>query len=189
METARRDTRRMVLLSMFVAIIAAMTFVPYTGFIAYGGVSITTLHVPVIIAIIKLGTRDGFIVATAFGVLAFVRALTSAPTWGVIPFMNPMVSVLPRMLMGILTAMLAVWLAKFFTNRTAYYAVVAFIGTSLNTVFVLIALSIFWSSTLGETIVTIFSVIISINWALEASLAVLVVPGVCKALDRLSIHS
>ena len=184
-----RRTHRTILLAMFIAIIAAMTFVPYTGFIAYGGIAITTLHVPVIIAIIKLGLRDGVIVATSFGTLGMLRALTSAPTPFVIPFMNPLISIAPRLLMGIGTGLAAIWLLKLIgtKNRTPYYAVIAFIGTSLNTIFVLTALVLFGGGTIGEALATIIGVVISLNWTIEVVLAIIVVPAVCRALDRANL--
>ena len=181
-----KDTRRIVILALFLAIIAAMSFVPYTGYITYGLVSITTLHVPVLIAIIMLGTRDGFIVATAFGLLSMLRAYTSGTLEAVI-FMNPLISVAPRMLMGICTGLAAAYLRERMKNRYVFYTVVALLGTLLNTVFVLSAIALFAGDfiiPLGETLRLIFTIIISVNGMLEIGMAVVLVPPVCRALAK-----
>jgi len=190
MTATSKDTRRLVVLSLFLGIITAMSFVPYTGYITLGLVSITTLHVPVLIAIIMLGTRDGFIVATAFGLLSMLRAYTSGTIEAVI-FMNPLISVAPRMLMGICTGLAAAYLRERMQNRFAFYTVVALLGTMLNTVFVLGAIALFAGNTiipLGETLRMIFAIIISVNGMLEIGMAVIVVPPVCRALNKAINH-
>ena len=184
--TASRDTRRLVVLSLFLAIIAAMSFVPYTGYITIVPVSITTLHVPVIIAIIMLGTRDGLIVATAFGLLSLVRAYMAGTVEGII-FMNPLISVAPRMLMGLCTGLVAAFLRDKIKNSYVFFIVIALVGTLLNTVFVLSAIGLFAGDSiapLGQTLQLIFSIVISINGTLEIALAVIVVPPVCRALTK-----
>jgi len=179
----------MVILSLFLGIIVAMSFIPYTGYISYGAISITTLHVPVLIAIIMLGTRDGFIVATAFGVLSLLRAYTSGTIEAMI-FMNPLISVVPRMLMGLVAGLVAAYLRDRMPNKYAFFVVIALLGTLLNTVFVLSALALFAGDLiipLGETLQLIFSVIISINGLIEIGLAIIVVPPVCRALTKASV--
>jgi len=184
-----KDTRRIVILSLFLGIITAMSFVPYTGYISYGLISITTLHVPVLIAIIMLGTRDGFIVATAFGLLSMLRAYTSGTIEAVI-FMNPLISVAPRMLMGICTGFAAAYLREKISNRYVFFIVVALLGTLLNTVFVLGAIALFAGDSiipLGDTLRLIFSIIISVNGMLEIGMAVIIVPPICRALTKAGV--
>ena len=187
MTATSKDTRRMVILALFLGIIAAMSFVPYTGYIQYGVVSITTLHIPVLIAIIMLGTRDGFIVATAFGVLSLMRAYTSGTPEALI-FMNPLISVAPRMLMGLCTGLAAAYLRdRMQHNRYVFFIIIAALGTLLNTVFVLSAIALFAGDMiipLGDTLRMIFAIIISINGMLELGMAVVIVPPVCRALAK-----
>ena len=189
METTSKDTRRIVLLSLFLGIIAAMSFVPFTGYISYGVISITTLHVPVLIAIIMLGPRDGFIVATAFGILSLLRAYTSGTVEAMI-FMNPLISIAPRMLMGLVTGLAAAYLRGKMSNKYAFFTVIALLGTLLHTIFVLSAIALFGLDLilpLGDTLQLIFSVIISINGIVEIGLAVIVVPPICFALTKAGV--
>jgi hypothetical protein len=50
-----QNARYLTLMAIFITIIIVMAFIPYTGYISYGVLSITTLNIPVIIAIIMLG--------------------------------------------------------------------------------------------------------------------------------------
>ncbi len=93
--------RENILLALFIAIIGIMSFVPFLGYIAYGGISITTIHVPLIIGAITLGKNKGAILGLAFGLFNLVKAYTSGTPEAII-FMDPMISVLPRILTGYL---------------------------------------------------------------------------------------
>ncbi|MCL2674694.1 MAG: ECF transporter S component, partial [Defluviitaleaceae bacterium] len=138
---------------------------------------------------IMLGTRDGFIVATAFGVLSLLRAYTSGTVEAMI-FMNPLISVAPRMLMGLAVGLLAASLRGRMANKYAFFTVIALLGTLLHTVFVLSALALFGLDLIlpmGETLQLIFSVIISINGLIEIGLAVIIVPPVCRALTKAGV--
>ena len=79
-----------------------MTFVPYLGYISYGGLSITLLHIPVIIGAIVLGPKYGGVLGGVWGITCIIKAVLAPPTplEGVI-FRNPVVALIPRILVGI----------------------------------------------------------------------------------------
>ena len=54
MSTSTTKTKDMVTTAMFVAIILAMSFVPYLGYIPLGFMNSTIIHIPVIIGAILL---------------------------------------------------------------------------------------------------------------------------------------
>lgn len=94
------------LAALFIAIIIVMTAVPYTGYIEYvpGGINMTTLHIPVIIGAVFLGWKYGALLGCVWGVTCVVKAfLTPGP--GNVPFQNPMISVLPRIIVGIVAGL------------------------------------------------------------------------------------
>lgn len=93
-------TRNMVLCAIFSAIIVVMTLVPYTGYINYGlFIEITTLHIVVILGAVAMGWKYGAILGGVWGVTCVARAFTNLALWG--PFANPLISVLPRIVVGI----------------------------------------------------------------------------------------
>lgn len=85
--------------ALFIAIIVIMTFVPQMGFLTIGIVSITFIHVPVIVGAAFLGWKRGLIYGTAFGIASWFRAFNAGTI--VDPyFINPMISIFPRIVFG-----------------------------------------------------------------------------------------
>ncbi len=91
-------TKKMVLCAIFSAIIIVMTVVPYTGYINYGLIEITTLHIPVILGAAVLGWKYGAVLGGVWGITCLIRAFTN-PAW--VLFTNPLISVIPRIVVGL----------------------------------------------------------------------------------------
>lgn len=99
--------------AVFTALIWIMNFVPQVGFIITGGLSITTLHIPMIIGVIALPKTKwnllfGGFLGGMFGMAAWVTALQAGGTADSAIFMNPLMSILPRVIMGVAVA--ALWM-------------------------------------------------------------------------------
>ena len=72
------------------------------GFITLGAASITILHIPVILICMLAGLPEGLFVGATFGILSLIQAAMST-NGGLDPlFVNPLVSVLPRMLIAVI---------------------------------------------------------------------------------------
>ena len=69
--------RQMTLAAFFIAIQAVMTLTQI-GYIPVGAINVTTMHIPVILAGIFLGSRYGALVGFVFGLTSMLRA-TFAP--------------------------------------------------------------------------------------------------------------
>lgn len=177
------------LLGFFVALIIVMTFVPYTGFISIGsGIAITTLHIVLIIGAITLRVRGGLIIGIAFGLssLARVYLLTPSPFEFEI-FSNPLVSVLPRIVAGVIISMIYIVAVKLTKNMTLAVILTAILGTLVHTSLVITALNTFEKATILATTGKLFDlvkIIIAINGLLEIGLAVIVVPPIVFALRK-----
>jgi len=74
---------------------------------------LTTIHVTVIVAAVVLGPKDGAIVGAAWGLIDWLRAFI-APTSALAPlvFTNPLVSVVPRILIGVVAGWVFIMLKK-----------------------------------------------------------------------------
>ena len=94
---------RLTLLSMFGAIIVAMTFIPYVGYITIPfGLSITTVHIIVILGAISLNSYScGLILGSVWGVSCLLYAMVNGTADAAI-FLDPRISVIPRMIVGVL---------------------------------------------------------------------------------------
>ena len=73
--TTRRTTR-LTQLSLLIALLAVLGFTPL-GFIMIPPVSITLMHIPVIIGAILLGPLDGAILGGVFGCISLFKAVTT----------------------------------------------------------------------------------------------------------------
>lgn len=94
----KNQTFELVLTSIFVALIFLMGMVPQIGFITIvPGNPITILHIPVLIAAVLLSFKYFWIPGLAFGVVSLIQAAMN-PVGLNIAFINPLVSILPRVL-------------------------------------------------------------------------------------------
>ncbi len=106
----KNDIQTLTLLSVFSAIILLMTFVPSIGYITFGPLSMTLIHIPVLIGVFLLPKRYSWILGLVFGVGSLVKAAVQ-PVGLLDPaFVNPLVSVLPRIAFVIAAA----WLFELF---------------------------------------------------------------------------
>lgn len=97
------DTFELVLTSMFIGIILILSLVPQLGFITIlPGVSLTIVHIPTLIGIFLLKPRSALILGITFGLGSLMASYIYAVNPTDLAFQNPLVSVLPRALFGLL---------------------------------------------------------------------------------------
>lgn len=123
-------TGRIVTAGVLAAITIIMGVIPGLGFIPIPNItaSATIEHVPTILGAVLEGPVVGMVTGLIFGLTSFLRS-------GVPLFKDPLVSVLPRILIG-LTAWLA-FAALYRLNRDVAAFVAGLVGAVTNTVFVL----------------------------------------------------
>lgn len=95
------DIRKMTIIGVLGAISIILGLTPI-GFIPIGPTKATIMHIPVIIGAIMEGPVVGGLVGLIFGLSSMFQAYTN-PTPVSFVFMNPFVSILPRVLIGIVT--------------------------------------------------------------------------------------
>ena len=184
MELATRrktNTRDLVRAGILSALIIVMTVVPYTGYINYGLVEITTLHIVVAVGAVMLGWQYGAVLGFVWGVTCMLRALTN-PLWA--PFVNPLISLVPRVLVGIVGGLTAQGLRKFRLRSGVVAALSAAAATLTNTVLVLSALKLFSAVLTGLPLLgTIYATLIGVNGSIELVTAILLVPVIVAAIS------
>lgn len=181
---SQNKTNQLVKLSVFVALIIIQSWVPMLGNIPTPVLSITYIHVTVILATLWLGWKEGVLVGTAWGLNSWIRALTApvSPINAQV-LSDVMVSVLPRMLMPLILAGLIVVFKSWSKNPRLVGAMAGFSGSFLNTFLVLGAIVLFKQ----EVYMTIKGVdqtglwqllggIIATNGILEAFVAAILTP-------------
>lgn len=95
----RFDVRKMVIVGVLGGVSAVLGMTPL-GFIPVGPTRATIMHIPVIIGAIMEGPIVGALVGLIFGLFSIIQAITN-PTPVSFVFLNPLVSVVPRVLIGI----------------------------------------------------------------------------------------
>ena len=134
---------RIVFDAMFLAIIAVMTFVPYVGYIQIGLISFTLIHLPVLIGAALFGWKRGLMYGIFLGLGSLIKATTYPGTIDFL-FVNPLISVLPRAVFGLVAGLafsLARKLPKIYL-KGGFIAVLSFLLTALHTFLVLTMLVI-----------------------------------------------
>lgn len=189
-----KTTRELTFNALFITVILVMSLVPSFGILQLGVIAIQVIHIPVIIAGLTLGFKSGVLNGAVFGISTLIVALTRASSPFDLLFINPLVSVVPRILFGASIGALAGLLGTFIKNNTIKYGTVALLSTILHSAFVFVALyfAIFLGSTPiipgQENMGTLFAVLLGIfstNAIIEAVFAMVVVPPIVIVLKNL----
>lgn len=177
--------------AIIVAVIAVMSFVPYVGYIGIPavGISITTIHIAVLLFAWLFGWRGGLVAGLSFGVFSLIRA-AAMPNTIIDPyFLNPLVSVFPRLLFGFLSG-LAFDLLKFIKKpklRFLFDVVVCGVGTlfhSFLTLTILFSVAGNKEALEGFTYTSLILTMVSINGLIELATALVIVPLLILPLDK-----
>lgn len=141
----RQQIQQSTIRSILIAIIILQDFVPFLGNIPVGPLSITTMHVTVIITAIVVGPVDGAIIGGIWGILTWVRAFV-APSSPLAPLVmvNPLVSVVPRIMIGLVAGYLYRWLARLSKQPRLAMILAGIAGSLTNTGLVLGAIALFY---------------------------------------------
>lgn len=134
----RRRTKELVQLSLLLALILIQTWVPFLGNINIPPLSITFVHVTVIVTTLTLGTREGVIVGTFWGLNSWIRAVIMpiSPLHTMV-LSNPLISVVPRILMPLIIGKIYEHLSTDKQQSKSVYGILGGLGSLLNTVILL----------------------------------------------------
>ncbi|RDY22988.1 ECF transporter S component [Romboutsia maritimum] len=184
------NVRRITIIAILSAISIMLSMVPFLGYIQIGPIAITTMYIPVIIGAIIEGPVVGMVVGFIFGATSLLRALTM-PTITSFPFINPLVSILPRVLIGILAYYSYRLAIKVTKNVYVSGLVAGAIGAITNTIGVLGMLYVLYgeryAKALGESASAAKKLIFTIaatNGIPEAVGGALVVSAVAVILKK-----
>lgn len=180
---------QMTIIAMLVAILIIQTFVPVLGYIPLGPIDVTIVHITVILAAVLFGNRTGLIVGTVWGLLSMVRAYTQPSPFNVV-FLNPLISVLPRAIVGWLSGVVFEALDKRTTGRWKY-SVTAFIGTATNTILVLGGIYLLAGETYAQalgipvtSLLTALLAVVASNGLIEIIASMIILPLVAVPLIK-----
>lgn len=183
-------TRKIVLLGLLIAIMAMLAFIPGIGTIRFGTFTLALMHIPMAIGAAMLGPIAGLVLGTAFGILSLLLALTQGATPFDLVFLNPFVSVLPRMLAGLGSGLIFYALKKAgkpLVGAGLCGAAAALLNTIfvLGTIWIIDPAAMFGTSEVTTAVIRAVMVPVLLTNALpETLVSVLVTLGVYKAAGK-----
>ena len=148
MNKSKLSVRQMSVMALFLAIEIIMCFTPI-GYLRVNALSITLMHVPVIILASTMGPAAGAFLGFVFGLTSIINA-TMAPgitsfvfspfiTVGGISgnFFSLVIALLPRILLGVIAGYVFKFCKKFSTNTPLAAGIAAAVATVCHTIMVL----------------------------------------------------
>ncbi len=180
---------QMTMMSMIVALLIIQTFVPIFGYIPLGPIDVTIVHITVILTAVLFGPKIGLTVGTIWGSLSLLRAFMQPTPFNIV-FLNPLVSVLPRLIVGWVSAVLFLLLKNRLSKRLSY-AITAGIGSLTNTVLVLGSIYLFaselYANALGipETaLLGALGTVVITNGMIEVIASIIILPLIAIPLEK-----
>jgi uncharacterized membrane protein len=175
-----QDRTRKLVITGVMGAITILLGVTHWGFIPwFGGISLTIMHVPVIIAAILEGPVVGLGVGLIFGIFSMIQAAVAPTSPADVWFTNPVLAVLPRLFIG----PVAYYVWKLLERIPVVGLIVAGVAGSLtNTILVLGVIGLMgllpWA-VLGGIVIT--------NGLLEAGVSAFIVLVVVAAWRRIKV--
>ncbi|MBP1041180.1 ECF transporter S component [Vagococcus sp. BWB3-3] len=190
MTDTKSKAYRLTIRGILIAIIIVQSMVPFLGYIPLLATSLTIIHITVIVAAITLGTKDGMFIGLIWGVMTMIRAWTAPTTpLDTLIFTNPIVSVLPRVLVGLVSGLVFTVLYKRTKQFYLPTIVAAALGTLTNTVLVLGLMGLLYTGPVAEAygttssgLFSVLLVVVGTNGIPEIIAAVIITPLIVRAL-------
>lgn len=143
--------KRMVGLSLLIAIIVVLQLVGSAFPIKIGPVNISLVLVPLVIGAALYGPGGGAILGAAFGIISTICCINGMDGGGAMVFQaNPLVCVIVVMLKAILAGAAAGWVYKLIAPKNAYLAMLcaAIVCPVVNTGIFLLGMAVFFMDVL-----------------------------------------
>lgn len=185
-----QKTRKLVVCGMLAAVSIVLGLTPL-GYLQIGPFAITLMHLPTIIGAIMEGPLVGGTLGLVFGLTSMYRALT-VPTLTSPIFYDPIVALVPRILVGLVAYYVFAACLKLFKNAPVSSGLAAFMATLTNTAGVLGLVYLLHLQQYAQALsiepsavgAALLSVVLS-NGIIEAVAAVVICTAVVTALRGL----
>ena len=202
--------RDMVQVALFAALIVALAFLPFIGYIPLGFTKATTIHIPVIIGSILLGPKKGAFLGGVFGLTSLINntLYPTATSFVFSPFYSAgafkggwaslVICFVPRILVGVTPWLVWRFLSPLFgksrTGRLVSLGLAGFAGAITNTLLVMNGIFLFYGDTwaaaqnkAGQFVYGLILGVIGVNGVPEALVAAVLTAFVTGALLRAGV--
>lgn len=107
------------------------------GFIPLGAFNLTIMHIPVIIGALLEGPIVGIATGLIFGLFSMYQNFVAPTSLSSFVFLNPIVAVIPRVLIGVVSYYVYKLLKNLLKNKSISIGVAAVLGSLTNSIGVL----------------------------------------------------
>lgn len=192
----KNNTYRLNLLAVFTAIIILQTSIPILGLIPIGPLSITIIPVTIAIVAIVMSPMDGAIIGGVWGLITFIRAYVwPTSPMATIVFVNPLVSVFPRIMVGVVAGIVYQQLKHRIKSSNITISLAAIAGSLTNTILVLGLIYLLYRGNAPQlyainvkNLLPYLLGVIGTNGVPEAIFAGIVTPIIAKPLLKATSH-
>ena len=201
--TGTEKTSENAKIALFIAIIILLSVTPL-GYISLGIINATTIQMPVIIGAVLLGWKKGAFLGGVFGITSLIKNtvqpnLTSFVFSPFVPvfgeesgsFFAIIISLLPRIMIGIVAAGVFALLSKTKLSAAVKSAAAGFCGSLTNTVLVMGGIYLFFGASYSaakeiayETLLATVAATITATGITEAVMCPVASVSVCAALIK-----
>ena len=195
-------TKRLVLASLIVAIIALMGFTPL-GYIKLGLIEVTFLMIPVVIGAATLGVAWGTFFGAVFGLTSFFQCFGYSAFGVALLAINPLATFIlcfvPRVLMGFLSGVIFKAIAKIDNTKIISFVTASVSGAVLNTVFFTAVFLIFFRNAdltaafgmnlADMSVINVIGILITLNAVLEVIICGVIGTALSKVIVQLVFKS
>ena len=171
--------RKFAVISIFAAIIIVLQVI--ATYVNFGGFPITLTLIPIIIAGAVYGPYIGMLMGLVFGVVVDVMVITGAdPSGAIMLASHPIITILTCLIKGALAGLLGATAYNKIENKKFAIVVDAIITPVTNTLILYISLILFFDLSFTAMI----GAFISINFAIELLINILIAPGLLTLIKK-----
>ncbi len=188
-----KKPKNLAILGLMLAVTIILDSTPL-GAIPLGAISATIMHIPTIITGVILGPAAGFILGTFLGIISMLHALLRPASPFDPLFINPLVSVLPRMFIGVTSYYVYFLISKLIKKdtlkKTAASLAAGITGSLTNTSLVFLMLYLIYAKEVAEKAGVAFNVILisvfTTNAIAEAAVSAVITSAIAVAYFKIA---
>ena len=187
-----KSAYRTAILGILTAIIIIQNFVPLLGYIPIPPLNPTIIHITVIVVSLTLGTKDGMIIGSVWGITRMVKAFTlPASPFDYFLWRNPIIAIFPRIMVGFVAGYVYNVCRKRFKKDSTAMILSSVLASLTNTILVLGLIYLIYGETYAALLKVDYSNLLGVLGTVvltsgigEAIAAAIIAPIIARPLKK-----
>ncbi|EDP68366.1 integral membrane protein [Carnobacterium sp. AT7] len=187
-----KSAYRTAILGILTAIVIIQNFVPLLGYIPIPPLNPTIIHITVIVVSLTLGTKDGMIIGSVWGITRMVKAFTlPASPFDYFLWRNPIIAIFPRIMVGFVAGYVYNVCRKRFKKDSTAMILSSVLASLTNTILVLGLIYLIYGETYAALLKVDYSNLLGVLGTVvltsgigEAIAAAIIAPIIARPLKK-----